>query len=394
MNMNKLYLPAIFLVQAITVNADSFTDVTNEIVGNNLSVKYNIVSDASKIEAMRGENTLEPPEVGFEHLWGAHGVGNKWNFSVSQSFDWPGVYAARREAIRSASAAMQFIRESDMIDVRMEVRLAIIDIIYTRQKINAIKELSISMGNLVESYRIAVENGTETRLDYNKAVLEKIDVDKELKSLEGEYAVLVSSLETLNGGKDVGKILEEIGDQYPKWSLAELVPNPELIKERDPQYAAAMASIDLARAQEKVEKLALFPGFSVGYVHEWEQGEKYNGLSFGMTLPFLYGSHKKKTAALDAEAMMLESEMKMSQRMGELTGVYKQAVALKGFVDEYDKVIHDQSNMELLKKALAGGQISFITYLQEVHFFHSANSDYLDLLYQYQQALTKLSRYI
>ncbi len=391
--MKRLYLPAIILLQALALQADNFSDVMNAIVANNLTGKYNLASDAAKIEVMKGENMLEAPEVGFEHVWGADGVGNKWSLSVSQSFDWPGIYAARREAIRSSQTAMQYLRESALLDVRMEVRMALIDIIYTRQKINAISGLSENMGQLVESYRVAVERGEETRLDYNKAVLEKIDVDRELKSLEGQYDVLVSSLEALNGGNSVSELLAKLGDEYPAWTLTELVPNPELVKERDPQYAAAMASLDAGRLQEKVAKMSLYPGFSVGYVHEWEQGEKYNGFSFGMTLPFLYGRHKSKAAKLETEALAFEAEMQLLQRMGELTGIYKQAVTLGDFVDKYEKIIHDESNMLLLKKALDGGQISFLTYLQEVHYFHSAHNDYLDTLYQYQQSLAKLSRY-
>lgn len=391
--MRRLFIPGIILLQAFTIQADNFSEVMNTIVANNLAGKYNLASDAAKVEEMKGENTLEAPEVEFEHVWGAEGIGNKWSLSVSQSFDWPGVYAARREAIRTSQTAMQYLRESALMDVRMEVRLALIDVIYTRQKINAMTGLSESMESLVETYRTAMEKGEQTRLDYNKAVIEKIDVDRELKSLEGEYGVLLSSLETLNGGNSVDELVARLGDKYPDWTLSDLVPNPELIKERDPQYAASMAALEANRSQAKVEKLSLYPGFSVGYVHEWEQGEKYNGFSVGMSLPFLYGKHKVKAAKFEAEALEVEAEMQLTQRMGELAGVYRQASTLAGFVERYEKVIHDESNLRLLKKALDGGQISVLTYLQEVHYFHSAHNDYLDTLYQYQQALAKLSRY-
>lgn len=391
--MRCFYIAAALLMQAFMLHADTFSDVMNTIVANNLTEKYSVASDAAKIEGMRGENTLDAPDVEFEHVWGGKGIGNKWSFSVSQSFDWPGVYAARREAIHTSQTAMQYLRESALMDVRMEVRLALVDIIYTRQKINAITVLAESMDRLVETYRAAVERGEQTRLDYNKAVIEKIYADRELKSLEGEYDILVSSLESLNGGKDVNELLKHLGDEYPGWTLADLVPNPELIRKRDPQYAAAMAALEAGRLQANVAKLSLYPGFSVGYVHENEQGEKYNGFSIGMSLPFLYGKNKVKASRFETEALALDAEIQLTQRMGELTGLYKQAVVLGDFVDKYEKVIHDESNLQLLKKAFDGGQISFLTYLQEVHYFYLANNDYLDTRHQYQQALAKLSRY-
>ncbi|MDE6116571.1 MAG: TolC family protein, partial [Duncaniella sp.] len=113
----------------------------------------------------------------------------------------------------------------------------------------------------------------------------------------------------------------------------------------------------------------------------------------GMSLPFLYGKNKVKAARFETEALALDAEMRLTQRMGELTGLYKQAVVLGDFVDKYEKVIRDESNLQLLKKAFDGGQISFLTYLQEVHYFYLANNDYLDTRHQYQQALAKLSRY-
>ena len=59
-------------------------------------------------------------------------------------------------------------------------------------------------------FKKAVEEGNETRLDYNKAVIEKIAAERELKSLRGEYASLLASLQILNGGKDVSALAETL----------------------------------------------------------------------------------------------------------------------------------------------------------------------------------------
>lgn len=391
--MRRIYLPLLFVLNAFMVTADNFSEAMNTIVSNNLSVKYNEASDAAKLEELKGENILEAPEVEFEHVWGAENIGRKWNLSVSQSFDWPGVYEARKESIRTSGVAMQYLRESAMLDVRAEVKTALIDLIYTRRKIDAISGLSESMGKLVEIYRTAVEKRELTRLDYNKAVLEKIDMDRELKSLKGELAVLVSQLEALNGGKSVSSIIEKLGDEYPGYTLSDLVPNTDMVKERDPQYAAAMASIDANKSLVKVEKLNRFPGFSLGYVHEYEMGEKFNGFSIGITLPFLTGKNKLKAARLQTEALNYEADMQLTERVAELNGIYRQAVALHDLIEQSEPVIMDGANFELLKKALDGGQISLLTYLQEVHYFRAAQSDFLDTVYQYQLALAKLSRY-
>lgn len=53
----------------------------------------------------------------------------------------------------------------------------------------------------------------------------------------------------------------------------------------------------------------------------------------------------------------------------------------------------DDSNFELLKKALDAGQISFLTYMQELNYFLSARRDFLEAHYRYHLALARLQRY-
>ena len=49
-----------------------------------------------------------------------------------------------------------------------------------------------------------------------------------------------------------------------------------------------------------------------------------------------------------------------------------------------------RSNAALLKKALAGGQINLITYIQETNYFLEARAELLDLEYRYAKALATL----
>ncbi len=378
---------------AIISFASDFDEVLNTVVKNNLTQRYSTLSDEAKIEGLKGENQLEAPELGFDHVWGAGSVGNKLSLSLSQSFDWPGVYAARRKAIETSSTAMQYLREATLLDTRMEARLLLIDLIYTKQRINIVSDMADGMATLADNYKKAMEDGSETRLDYNKAVIEKISVDKELETLRVEYEGQVASLEVMNGGKDVAALLDKLGTDYPELPMSAFVPDINMLRERDPEYAAAMASVDAAASVVRVERLSRYPGFSLGYNYEYEMGDIFNGFSFSVTLPFLSRKHKVKAATFEMEAAKVDAEMKLTARSSEFNSLYRQAQVLRRFLDRYEEVVKDDSNLKLLRKALDGGQINFLTYLQEVNFFLSAHKDYLDTLYQYHQTLGRLSRY-
>ena len=72
---------------------------------------------------------------------GAKGIGRQTQFSILKGLTGRGVYTARREAIRKSQAAMQYLRESAMIEARQEVRLLLIDIIYAKQRIAATEKI-------------------------------------------------------------------------------------------------------------------------------------------------------------------------------------------------------------------------------------------------------------
>lgn len=393
--MRRLFT-ALLLTSSIIINAQSstaFDEVLNTVAGNSLSVRYTEAGNAASLESLKAENTLEAPEIEMEHLWGMKGIGSKRNISISQSFDWPGVYSARREAIRKSESAMQYLRESAVLETRMEVRLLLIDIINVRQRLDFTQKIRDGLKELADYYKKAADEGNETRLDYNKAVIELINSERELKSLKGEYAVLASSLRALNGGEDVTALLEKLGSAYPHPDLESLRPDRETLRAKDPSIAASRASIEAQKSLVKVEKRSLYPGFSIGYVHEWEMDDHFNGVTLSISLPFLTQRRKAKAAALQLKALDLEQEMSLIKIAAELQGEYDTALELRELIRQYMGVIDGDSNFTLLKKALDAGQINFLTYMQELNYFLSARRDFLEAHYRYHQSLARLQRY-
>ena len=392
--MNLRLLPLLVTLRPAAAGATTFDDALQEVMSNNLTARIESSRGQAQVENILGENTLESPEVEFVHMFGTTpDTNDKWTISVSQAFDWPGVYAARREAARTARTASQYLMESTLLDLRQEIKTLLIDIIYNTQLIEMQTGLVNRMNQMEEYYRKAADAGSETRLDYNKTVIERIAVHRELHSLEAQRDALIASLQALNGGKDVTSIMNNLGSAYPIVPAIEGSISAELIKERDPQYAAAMAAVDAARSMVKVEKRSRIPGFSLGYEHETDGDERFDGFSIGITLPVWGRKHQIKSSTLEAEAALMDAEMALARRVAEMNGDIKQLKTLRHIIDEYEPVINDQSNLALLRKALEAGQIDFLTYIQEVNYFIAAKRDYLDTLYQYNLALTRLSRY-
>ncbi|WP_370527690.1 TolC family protein [Duncaniella muris] len=376
-----------------SASASDFDKVLNTVVSNNMALKYADAENQAAIASLKSENTLDAPEIGFESLWGAKGIGDKRNFSISQGFDWPGVYTARREAIRKSQAAMQYLQESAMIEARQEVRLLLIDIIYAKQRIAATEKICDGLSSLQKTFRKAVDEGNETKLNYNKSVIEKIAAERELKTLRGEYAAMLASLRAMNGGKDVEDLVASVGNVYPEVDLASLRPDVENIRAKDPAIAAMKADAEVQKSLLKVEKRSLLPGFTLGYSHEWEMGDRFNGFSVAVSLPFITGNKKVKASRLQVRASEMQQEMELILLSAAMSGDYEKALQYRELLDQYEDIMNDNSDFELLKKAFDGGQINFLTYMQELNYFLAARRDFLETLYNYNCALARLQRY-
>lgn len=374
--------------------ACGFDRALEQLVNGNPSVRTTALRAESETESLKAENTLGGPEAEFSRVWGNNAeVGNKWGFSVSQGFDWPGVYAARREAIRTASVAAQYLKESTLLDVRQQAGQLLLDLIHLNQLIEMQTTLTERADEMVEIYRKGAEDGTQTRLDYNKSVLERIAVHRELHTLQAQYDTLLEQMADFAACEDIHSIIDGVGNEYPEAPQILPMPTVETLKQRDPAYAAAKARVEAAKSMAKVERRMSLPGFSVGYVHETEAGGSFNGFSIGISLPSYGRKHQTRAARLEAEASELEAEMALLSAGTAMRTEAHRAGVLRHVIEEYEPVVKDNSNIELLTKAFRAGQITYLTYIQECNYFMDAYRNYIDSLYEYHSAIWRLRRY-
>lgn len=382
------------LSATLAASATPFDDALATLLANNLAPRAEQLRAQAGIETMKADNQLPPPEAEFSRVWGSNAeVGNKWALSISQGFDWPGIYSARREAVRKARTASQYLYESTLLEARAEARQLLIDAIHNAQLLDMQTELAGYVDAMVEIYRKGAEEGTETRLDYNKTVLERIAVHRELHALEAQQAELVAQITAFNGGLDPGPILAMAGKEYPAALALPSAPTADMLRQRDPAYAAAMAQSEAARSLVKVENRSRFPGFSIGYEHETELGGNFDGFSIGITLPTFTRKHQAKAAALEAEAALIDAEMQLAKVSATMSGDLRRLTALREVIEEYEPVINDPSNIQLLRKAFEAGQITYLTFIEESNYFISARRDYIDILWEYHTLLANLAKY-
>lgn len=385
---------ALMVTSYVCVMASDFDRALNILVSNNLEAKINSRRGEAEIETLKSENILEGPEAEFSRVWGTNEeVGNKMAISVSQGFDWPGLYAARRKAIRTAESALEFLRQSTMLETRRDARMLLVDYIHNSQLIEIQQLYAARLDSMESYYKKASEEGLETKLDYNKTVIERIGIHRDLHQLERDRQALLVKIQAFNGGISPEEILSIIGNEYPTVNKSHLLSSIQLIEERDPGIAAARLQETAARQNMKVEKLSGLPGFSVGYEHETELGGGFNGFSVGIKLPSWSRKHSRKAALIEAELAAGDLEIVLRQRKADFESDLAQLDYYEHSISEYEPIVKDESPLILLRKALEAQQITLLNYMDEANYFLQAHRDYLDLVYEYQLTVARLSYY-
>ena len=378
----------------MTMSAQSaFDNVVSEILSNNPALAARRASAEAERLNLKAENNLSDPEVEFEHQWGQREVGNKWSISVSQSFDWPGVYRSRAKASDAQAQAFKLLYLAEESDLRMRVGATLADYIAARNQLALAKEISDNLSTIADKITMAYEHGEATILDRRKIDFERIEAANKLDAASSLVESLKYELLTLNGGNYIN--LDNL-TAFPPMALKSEEYYLERHESFDPALLADTYLTEAARQSVSAASRSALPGFSVGYIHNVELGDHFNGLKVGVTLPFFSTRHRKAAAVEEARARALDADQTALAIHNRVLADYAKARVLANRLSEYNNLFPDgqaSDYLDLLRKSYEGGQMSLIVYLYEINYYTEARSRLIDLQLDHTTTLLSLSRF-
>lgn len=395
MKLNNRILAAI-VAAAVTTGVmaqTQFDAVVDRILQQNPELLAASAEMRAAMQQRRGDAVLPDPEVDGGYEWGAGGVGDKWNIGVTQSFDWPGVYSSRSKATRHASDAYAALAESRITDKRVEITELLIDYVYTKRQLATVREIRDRVDNMVKHYEKAYANGESTILDVNTVKISRFDAERRCTDLENRLAVVEASIIAQGSGSQLDTEVSSLED-YPAGRLYSQEEYADAFENRDPFVRHLDLLGQTARYDLEAQRRSRFPGISLGYRHVNELGERFNGISVGLTLPVFSSRYKTAAASASLENALIQGDMARVGRMASMRADYTQASRLAADIERFRDVAMDPRPVELLKKALDGGEITVFTYMEEVNYFDEARIAYDGMLYEYHKLLARLNRYM
>ncbi|MDR3366239.1 MAG: TolC family protein [Prevotellaceae bacterium] len=375
--MKKLSTTILLCVVALSLSAQREVEaVLREVEENSLTLRaLRAQAEAQKLGSQTG---LYPanPEVEYSYLWGSPSpIGNRTDVSVRQTFDFPTAYAHRRRIAGLESVGAELAYRAERMALLLEAEQACIMLIYYNALAQECAARLRSAMQLAEMYSARLARGDANAMESNKAQLNLAAAQREADRIAAEQNAIRLELKQLNGGKDVALVGSEIPktplpDSFEEWYAQAESANPHLQR--------LSGQLDVSRRQVKLNAALGLPKLSAGYASEKVGGEHFQGVSAGISIPLW----ENKNRVRQAKAQVVASEATLSnakvQLYGKLQRLYLRAAALRQSAEAYRNALAAGNSEPLLKKALAAGEISLLTYLQEMDYYYYAVSSALE----------------
>lgn len=392
--MTTRYLTTALAALALcgAAGAQDFSGILAMVEENNTTLRtLRSEVQADKMKARTGLTPSDPEaEVGY--LWETVDPegGNRLDFSISQSFDFPSVYYWRKKISQGQCAAADYAYAIGRKKILLETKQVCIDLVYR----NAIKvELDKCYANaqaIADFAQRKFDAGQVGALELNKAKLALLASARSARNNEIERQALLAELRRLNGGEALELSLSEFAipllpDDFESWYAQASSVSSELLAVEN----------DLRNAESGV-KLATsewFPKFSIGYMSESVTGSTFQGITGGISIP-LWENHGKVRAA-KARRQAAEEKVKDDylQFKSSLKSDYDKALGLISLRDEYRSTLAGLNPGDMLYEALESGDISVEDYTYAIEIWHDTFQDVLECERDCHSIIAKLESF-
>jgi outer membrane protein, heavy metal efflux system len=365
--------------------------VLKEVEANNKSIQSNKrYWEARRAEFKTGLTPYDP-QIEYDYLLGSPvGAGNQRDFSVTQRLDFPTTYKRKRELSGSQIAQTELQQKVHRQDVLLQAKLVSLQIISLNKKAEELNRRLVNTQQLVQDYQKKLDKGDVIILDVNKAKLQLLNVNNELALTLNEIQVATTRLIELNGGVPI-----QVSDTtYPATAT---VPDfdtlDSLIEANDPILKVYEQEKEIIQRQIAVQKSLNLPKIETGYHSQGILGQSYKGAHAGITIPLWENKNRLKAAQANLDYATTNAQTHIVEHRLENKGYYDQLEVRIKSMQEYKNLLSTLNNTELLNKALRLGQITIIQYFQDEAYYFSAYDRYLQMEWEYQQAVARLYKF-
>ena len=402
--MKRILILAVALALTAKGHAqEGMEAILQQIARNNKALQANTQLIASQKLESKATNNLANPTLSYSHLWDSDDKNiTVGELVISQSFDFPSLYATRNRVSRLKSTALDAQSAAVRQQVLLQAQQLCLDIVLLHQQQQLLDERLKNAEELAQMYAERLKTGDANALETNKINLELLNVRTESRTNATTLQNKLKELTALNGNLPLapGRPQPEpampgpealgLTDYTPTPLPADFTPVLNELLAADPALQALQHESAAARKQVSVSKQGWLPQLELGYRRNTETRHPLNGIVVGFSFPLFENRHQVKMAKSQALNMDYQKEDALLQASSALWQLYDEARSLQQSIDEYKETFARQRDLSLLRKALEGGEISMIEYFVEVSVVYQSKANLLLLENQYQKVMAQM----
>lgn len=381
-----------FLIFTASIAQNSIAQLLTEVEKNNTG----LAALRSQLDArcIAGKTGIYPQNPEFEYAWqkgSPAGIGSKTTISLRQHFDFPTAYLHKIRIANARNDQLILEYENQRYQLLYETRLICLEIIHTNIKAAEYSRRLQNAQRMADAYEIMFDAGETNIVEYNKARLSLLALQKETERNEIQRNALLNKLAGMNGGKHLS-LNDTIFD--PVAINADFEEWYQLAAEKNPALKWLRQEIEISLNNEKLQRAMNLPGFNAGYVSEMLAIEEFRGFAIGVTIPLWENKNTLKYAKAFTSTMESREQDKKLQYYSEMKTLHNQAISLYSSHQEYNTLLQAFNNSALLVRAWEEGEISLTSYLLELSYYYTSIDKLMEMELELHKTLALLNRYL
>lgn len=385
--LNTFLAVGALLVSLGEVKAQAIDEVLRNIERNNKELQASAKdAEAARME-VQTQNNLEDPSVEYSPFYtkGISGMSSS-ELVVSQSFDFPTLYAARHSSGKLQKEVVDRQYQVERRELLLSAKNLCLDLIMLNKQQAMLSLRKKNAGDLLTLFDERLKQGDAGVLDINKIKMELMNVQTEVAQNNAAHRTALQKLLAMNGNLPI----EFSASEYPQAKV------PADYNELYDEVVATDATLQMAdasaRAAEKnvsVQRQNWLPKLEVGYRRNTSIDEKSNGFLIGGSLPLFSNRKKNKIARAQAVSARLRLDDVRLQTEADVQSRYNELRQLDEAMRAYDVTLMTNT-LILLKEAVTEGQISVIDYYTEADNVYNKLMAYYEVENRYQKLLAEI----
>ena len=385
--LNTFLAVGALLVSLGEVKAQAIDEVLRNIERNNKELQASAKdAEAARME-VQTQNNLEDPSVEYSPFYtkGISGMSSS-ELVVSQSFDFPTLYAARHSSGKLQKEVVDRQYQVERRELLLSAKNLCLDLIMLNKQQAMLSLRKKNADDLLTLFDERLKQGDAGVLDINKIKMELMNVQTEVAQNNAAHRTALQKLLAMNGNLPI----EFSASEYPQAKA------PEGYDELYDEVVATDATLQMAdasaRAAEKnvsVQRQNWLPKLEVGYRRNTSIDEKSNGFLIGGSLPLFSNRKKNKIARAQAVSARLRLDDVRLQTEADVQSRYNELRQLDEAMRAYDVALM-ANTLDLLKDAVTEGQVSVIDYYTEADNVYNKLMAYYEVENRYQKLLAEI----